>query len=844
MIKNIFIFFLFLSSNIFALEKVSLALEWKYQFQFAGYIAAKEKGFYRDAGFEVKLLEYNNIDTIDMLLNKEVTFATAKSRVILDKMQGKEVVLLASFFKKSALVFIAQENIRSPEQFINLSIMSTPVELTHSNLGILLNKFKITSNDFKHKEHTFNIKDFVNKKVDVMSAFVSNELYYLDKLKYKYNIIDPANYGIYTYNENLVSSLNYVKKNPGRARAFKEATIKGWKYALKHKQELVDIIYNKYSNVKSKKALLYEAYKTEQLIMPHIFEVGYIDEVMIESIAHSYVEMGLNNKYYSLDNFIFDKKEKAEKNISKTLYLSKEEREYLRKKNIKMCIDPNWMPFESFKDKKHIGMSADYFKLIENILGKKITVVESSTWQESLQLGRDRKCDIFSLIADTKSRREFLNFTKPYFKFPFIIATKNDKRFITDLDSVMNKKFTIVKGYAFAEILKNKYKNIDFIKVKDINEGLDLVYKGEAYGHIDVLYTAAYAIEKEYYSSLKINGQFDEKWELSIGVRNDDPILLSILEKVSLLIDEKEKQHILNNWLSVKYEKVSDYTLLFQVIFAFSIILLFILFRYVVVSKNHKELQRLQDELNELNTSLTIKMDQEIVKSLRKDKYLQEQTKLAAMGEMVGAIAHQWRQPLNSLNINIQNLDDDYEDGLISKEFIDEFINKQTTTIKFMSKTIDDFRNFFRVDKIKDDFSVTDAIRSTINIQNAQLTTHNINIQITGSDFIVNGLKSEFQQVILNLITNAKDELVKKDIKNPKIEIRLEGKTIHILDNAGGIPEKIISRIFEPYFTTKEQGKGTGMGLYMSKMIIETNMDGEFSAQNREDGAEFSIKLV
>jgi len=844
LIKNIFIFFLLLSSNIFALEKVSLAFEWKYQFQFAGYIAAKEKGFYRDAGFEVKLLEYNNIDTIDMLLNKEVTFATAKSRVILDKMQGKEIVLLASFFKKSALVFIAQEHIRSPEQFVHLSIMSTPGELTHSNLGILLNKFKITTNDFQYKKQTFNIEDFVNKKVDVMSAFVSNELYYLDKLKYKYNVIDPANYGIYTYNENLVSSLDYVKKNPDRARAFKEATIKGWKYALEHKKELVNIIYNKYSNVKSKKALLYEAYKTEQLIMPHIFEIGYIDEVMIESIAHSFVEMGLNNKYYSLDNFIFDKKEKAIKNSSKTLYLSKEESEYLRKKNIKMCIDPNWMPFESFKDKKHIGMSADYFKLIENILGKKITVVESSTWQESLQLGKDRKCDIFSLVADTQSRRKFLNFTKPYFKFPFVIATKNDKRFITDLDSIMDKKFTIVKGYAFAEILKNKYKNIDFIEVKNIDEGLDLVYKGEAYGHIDVLYTTAYAIEKEYYSSLKINGQFDEKWELSIGVRNDDPILLSILNKVSLLIDEKQKQHILNNWLSVKYEKVSDYTLLFQVISAFSIILLFILFRYVVVSKNHKELQKLQDELNELNTSLTIKMNQEIVKSLRKDKYLQEQTKLAAMGEMVGAIAHQWRQPLNSLNINIQNLDDDYEDGLINKEFIDDFIDKQTTTIKFMSKTIDDFRNFFRVDKIKNDFSIKDAIQSTINIQNAQLTTHNINIQIIGDDFMINGLKSAFQQVVLNLITNAKDELVKRSIKNPKIEIRLEGKTIHVLDNAGGIPEKIISRIFEPYFTTKEQGKGTGMGLYMSKMIIETNMDGEFSAQNREDGAEFSIKLV
>ncbi len=236
-------------------------------------------------------------------------------------------------------------------------------------------------------------------------------------------------------------------------------------------------------------------------------------------------------------------------------------------------------------------------------------------------------------------------------------------------------------------------------------------------------------------------------------------------------------------------------------------------------------------------------MNKEIVKSLRKDKYIQEQNKLAAMGEMVGAIAHQWRQPLNSLNINIQNLDDDYDDGLINREFIDTFIDKQSATIKFMSKTIDDFRNFFRVDKIKEEFSIKEAIQSTINIQSAQLATHNINIEIIGNDFIFNGLKSEFQQVILNLITNAKDELVDRDIHSPTIKIIITDKMIRVLDNAGGIPQNIISRIFEPYFTTKEQGKGTGMGLYMSKMIIETNMNGKFSVKNIDNGAEFAIKL-
>ena len=843
MIKQIFLILLLLTSNLLALEKISLALEWKFQFQFAGYIAAKEKGYYKDAGFDVKLLEFDKKDTVDMLLDGEVTFATAKSRVILDKMKGKDVVLISSFFKKSALVFVTQKEIRSPQEFINTKIMSTAVELESSNLGILLNKFHIATNDYEHIPQTFNVDKFVNKEVDVMSAFISNELYHLDKMDYKYNIIDPVNYGIYTYNENLITSSKYAEKYPTRVRAFREATIKGWKYALENKREIINIIYEKYSDKKSKKALLYEAYKTEQVIMPHIFDIGSIDEVMIQNIANTYVEMGLYNRYYNLDNFIFDNEKAVKKESSKALRLNKDERTYLESIDIKMCVDPDWMPFESLKNGEHIGMSADYFKLLEEILDKKITVIQSNSWQESLELGKNRECDIFSLLADTKNRREFLNFTKPYFKFPFVIATKNDKRFITDLDSVMDKKFTIVQGYAFSEILKNRYENVDFVEVVNIKEGLAIVNAGKAYGHIDVLYTTAFAIEKEYYSSLKINGQFDEKWELSIGVRNDDKVLLSILEKASSLVSEKQKQRILNNWLSIKFEKGFDYDLLYQIIAFFSLVTLFVLFRYVIVSRNHKKLQALQEELNSLNASLQVRIDEEIDKSLKKDKFLQEQTKLAAMGEMVGAIAHQWRQPLNSLNINIQNLDDDYEDGLINKEFIDDFILRQSRTIKFMSKTIDDFRNFFRIDKIKEDFSIKDAIQATISIQDSQLTHNNINIILSGKDFVIEGLRSEFQQVILNIITNAKDELVKKQIPNAHIYVDIENFSIKIRDNALGIDEEIISRVFEPYFTTKEQGTGTGLGLYMSKMIIEKNMEGELVVENVKEGAEFTITL-
>ena len=832
-----------LFSNTSSLEKVSLAFEWKYQFQFAGYIAAKEKGFYKDAGFDVELLEYDGRDTINMITNNETTFATAKSKVILEKMRGKELVLLASFFKKSALVFIAQEGIKYPQEFFNHSIMSTQNELIYSNLGILLKKFGITSNDFIYQEETFNVDDFMNKKVDIMSAFISNELYHLDKANYKYNIINPINYGIYTYNENLITSLEYATKNPARTRAFKEASIKGWEYALEHKREIIDIIYNRYSKLKSKKALLYEAYKTAELIMPHIFDIGYIDKLMLQNIAQTYVEVGLSSKYYNLDNFIFDEKKNPIEDRDRNFNISIEEQEYLKSKKIRMCVDPAWMPYEAIIDGKYTGIGADYFKEIEKILQKDIEIVHTSTWSESIQKGKDRECDIFSMIVETPQRKKFLNFTDITFSFPIVISTLKETPFLDNINIHSDKKFSIIKDYAIKDILKQQNKNLQLVPIDNINEAMKLIQNKEVYGHIDYLASSAYFIRNNYYATIKVNTKLDDSLNIKIGVRNDDKILLSIFNKASNLVSSKDKELIINSWLSVEYTKNFDYSLLYKVIFVFSIILLFMLFRYVIVSKNNKKLQILQDELSELNTSLQVKMNKEIVKNLRKDKYIQEQNKLAAMGEMVGAIAHQWRQPLNSLNINIQNLDDDYDDGLINREFIDTFIDKQSATIKFMSKTIDDFRNFFRVDKIKEEFSIKEAIQSTINIQSAQLATHNINIEIIGNDFIFNGLKSEFQQVILNLITNAKDELVDRDIHSPTIKIIITDNLIRVLDNAGGIPQNIISRIFEPYFTTKEQGKGTGMGLYMSKMIIETNMNGKFSVKNIDNGAEFAIKL-
>ena len=243
------------------------------------------------------------------------------------------------------------------------------------------------------------------------------------------------------------------------------------------------------------------------------------------------------------------------------------------------------------------------------------------------------------------------------------------------------------------------------------------------------------------------------------------------------------------------------------------------------------KLKELQHELETLNMSLEQKVTSQVEDIRHIDQMLLQQSKLAAMGEMIGAIAHQWRQPLNALNINIQNLDDDFEEGLIDKAFIDALIKKNSQTIQFMSKTIDDFKNFYQIDKIKEPFSILEKIQTVVEIQIAQLNHYNIIITISGDDFEIDSYASEFQQVVLNLINNAKDAIIENRIEYGKIEIIIKDYSIVFKDNGGGIKKEVIERIFEPYFTTKEQGQGTGIGLYMSKLIIEENMGGKISVK-------------
>lgn len=234
------------------------------------------------------------------------------------------------------------------------------------------------------------------------------------------------------------------------------------------------------------------------------------------------------------------------------------------------------------------------------------------------------------------------------------------------------------------------------------------------------------------------------------------------------------------------------------------------------------------------------------VEALRaNEQLLLQQNRLAAMGEMISNIAHQWRQPLNMLGLLIQELAIHHEKGLLSDDYLRETKEKAMQVIKHMSQTIDDFRNFFSPDKGKVSFRANEVVSATVSLLQAGFKEQRIVLDIVQEeDVVVEGYPNEFSQVILNILMNAKDAFRDRSTENPHIMIKIfreNGRAaITIADNAGGIPPEIIGKIFEPYFTTKGP-KGTGIGLFMSKTIVEKSLNGSLSARNTEHGAEFLI---
>jgi PAS domain S-box-containing protein len=287
-------------------ERVVLQLKWRHQFQFAGYYAAIEKGFYREAGLEVELREATpERDHVETVLSGEAQYGVGNSDLLLARAAGKPVVVLAPIFQHSPLALVAR---RTPEIISMQSLHDRPMMMIESEKAEILAYFKHEGVDIRGlqiRPHTHRIEDFISGKVDAMSAYVTDQPFYLREEGVPYMIFVARSGGIDFYGDTLFTTEEQIRRRPEQVRAFLRASLRGWDYALEHREEIVDLILAKYSRRLSREHLLFEAEKTAELMHPGLIEVGHNNPGRWRHIAQTYAEFGMAPRGFDVEPMLY-----------------------------------------------------------------------------------------------------------------------------------------------------------------------------------------------------------------------------------------------------------------------------------------------------------------------------------------------------------------------------------------------------------------------------------------------------------------------------------------------------------------------------------------------------------
>jgi len=684
---------------------------------------------------------------------------------------------------------------------------------------------------------------------------------------------------------------------------------------------------------------------------------------------------------------------------SREFILNSTQKDYLKNRTIKVCIREDFLPFESFKDGKVIGITGDFINLFKKYTNANIQTIKADNITELKYMLKKHKCDMTWTIANTKENRKFLYFPKYSHKLPIVVVTKDKFIYINSINSLKNKTVTVIKNSYIDNVLR-KYKDIKIVTVKNLYDGLKLVKEGKVFASLSNLPMVNYNINKYFKDKIFISGRL-ENLNVSVdsGVIKNEPILATIINQFLNSINGDTEKSIKLKWQNIKYEKEVDYSYLWKILIILSVIFIFFYMRqkqlakynkklqeqslenkeildaqdsFIIIINNlktasanksmlnffgfstleefkkshdcicenfvktessddnilflapqmpgnktwleyakenkdkilrakirnskqeerifsveakkfhnnkdivifsditaeityqmklaniNKELQESKQELNLLNESLENRIRQAVEENIKKEKLLQQQSRLAQMGEMISMIAHQWRQPLSAINSAILSIETKLALGkfdLETKEGVDkclDYTNKRHNNIKdyvrTLSETIDDFRNFFKPDKQKEKENINNPIQKALKIVSASMSSKGIEVNTKfQTDKELDIYPNELMQVILNILKNAEDNFKEKQISNANITIKTyeenDSAVIEICDNGGGIPEDILPNIFDPYFSTKNEKNGTGLGLYMSKVIIEEHHRGVLEAYNKDGGACFKITI-
>ena len=401
--------------------------------------------------------------------------------------------------------------------------------------------------------------------------------------------------------------------------------------------------------------------------------------------------------------------------IDTNLQLTTQEKEFIEKTHFNVAITKNWYPisFEEDKDKA-LGISSEFWGIIVNKLNLKTTNIFFKSFDEQIKSLQSGKSDIIFSIGESESRKKFAYFSNEYLKFPISIVTKKDEHFIENIDEILDKKIAVGNNFTAHNLLKEKYPNLDLVLVNNVEEGLNLVSKNQVFAFVDIKPILTYNIAKFEFKDLIVSGNSGIDFSLKIMVRKEFKDLIPILNKTIATIPASEVITIVNSWNNVKFQTSIDYTIVWILTFVVFFSIIAFIHRTVTLNILNKKLKYTVEEktkeLRYLNENLQITIDKKTKELLEKEAILNQQAKMAAMGEMIENIAHQWRQPLSVISTISSSLKIKKEMNILDDKEFYEALQSINKTSEHLSNTIDDFRNFFSPNKEINKFYISELI--------------------------------------------------------------------------------------------------------------------------------------
>jgi len=589
-LKLFFFLLIFNSSLLFSapqeneplLEKVKLQLKWLHQFQFAGYYAAKEQGYYASEGLDVDIFERSpDKDVTQQVVSGEMDFAVGDSGILASYANGEPIAALAAIFQHDPLVFISKQSsgIISPYQMSGKRIMFDSIGSGDSSLLAMLVEARLTEKDYTVVKQSFNNDDLIDGKVDVMSAYLGVEMFYFQQKNIKINIINPPNYGVDFYGDLLFTSQHELTQHQGRAERFRRASLKGWQYAIDHTEELVQLIDKKYHSRLSVAHLRFEAETTRKLMLLDAIPIGQIDTKRLHQIAEVYTHLNFSNPL-------------TKKEIGKfiTPFSRSDDKPLIA------CSEYDFSEtaFEQAGGTAG-GFAVELWRAVATDANV-ISTIQAQSWSETLQSFKNGECDVVLNMGQSNKRSQFADYSVPHSIKQGAIFARHGERTIYSETDLKNKRIIVVRSALAQEYADSK----GWAKQLVLVDGPDEAFKLLASGQFDVV-----LMNKLTGSSTLKNLKIStiEALPISVGMvlklsfavhKGEAELLAKINEGLASMKVSGTYDKLYEKWFGV-YEEKQLLPLVIK--YLAPIIIVFLLILFVVFYLHHLERQKAAKQL-------------------------------------------------------------------------------------------------------------------------------------------------------------------------------------------------------------------------------------------------------